>query len=193
MSESFSVGLSGSALLIPIVVILVLAVVALIIMFAPKLNYSLGQKSSGSTPKRPSRKVRAAGVVIIVVIGVVVLLLSGVGLPASISVNTGSVQLSAPPYLGATVGASQIRGAYVGTLGIGNLTLGLRQFGVSAGSYNVGTFSLPNGANADVLAGGNQVLVVSLKDGSFLILGPSDFAHFVSVFSTEVFPVSGAS
>ena len=170
-----------------------LAGVALFVIFAPRLNYTLGQKNSSSTPRRPSRKVRVTVVAILAVSGLATLLLSGVGLPASISVDTGGVQLSASPYVSATVSSAEIQYAYVGVLGTGNLTLSLRQFGVSNGGFNAGVFSLSNGRTADVLSSGSQVLVVSLKDGDFLILGPSDFQHFITVFGSEVFPVRQAS
>jgi len=52
------------------------------------------------------------------------------------------------------------------------------------GDFMLGKYTLNNRAPAYVIAGQSEIVVMSLSDGSYLVMGPSDFGVFVSALQT---------
>jgi hypothetical protein len=138
--------------------------------------------------------------VALLVIGVVVIAL-GVGLSYGstgstiITVGSGylyvkSSSFGGPGNLNVTTG--EVQSAYVARIGVGNLTIS-KQHGTNIGDYNVGVFTLGNGATAYVASDNSTDLVLLLSSGEYVILGTNDTTSLVSTFSQSVHAVSGPS
>jgi hypothetical protein len=84
--------------------------------------------------------------------------------------------------------ASEITSAYVGQIGSGNLTLSKQQ-GTNYGDFNVGVFTLGNGATAYVVSNNSTDLVIQLNTGDYLILGTSNTNALAQKFSQSVYQV----
>jgi len=88
--------------------------------------------------------------------------------------------------------SSQIRNAYVGEIGVGNLTIS-KQHGTNTGNFNVGVFTLGSGATAYVVSDNSTSLVLQLYSGGYVILGTSDTGALVAAFSQSVHLVQTAT
>jgi hypothetical protein len=84
--------------------------------------------------------------------------------------------------------ASEITSAYVGQIGSGNLTLS-KQHGTNYGDFNVGVFTLGNGATAYVVSNNSTDLIIQLNTGDYLILGTSNTNALAQKFSQSVYQV----
>jgi hypothetical protein len=141
--------------------------------------------------KEKRSRLLVAGIVVIVA-GAGVYFVGAPTQPSSITVNPGLVQVEASPFFNVQVPTAQISQAYVVNLTNWNISVSSRSDGSAFGSYLSGYFSLSNGAKAEVLSTGNTNLVLVLKDGTYVILGPSDFQAFLTSFDQNVMPVSSA-
>jgi len=121
----------------------------------------------------------------------------GVGLfnsamaPSTITIGTGYVYVNSSSFAGAgdmNVTSSSIVAAYVVHIGSGNWTLS-RQHGTKIGNFNVGVFTLGNGATAYVVCSNSSALAIQLSAGRYVVLGTSDTNALVSDFSQYVHPV----
>lgn len=63
-----------------------------------------------------------------------------------------------------------------------------RVWGTSIGNFAVGYFKLPNGKEAYVASvdSHGENLIIELKDGTYLVLKPSNFEEFLKVFSSKI-------
>lgn len=88
--------------------------------------------------------------------------------------------------------SSQIHAAFVGNINTANITISRKVSGGGGEGYtsNEGTFTLSNGARADVITTNATALYVLLKSGTYLVLSPSNTAAFISNFSKDVFTVT---
>lgn len=140
-------------------------------------------------PRRIRLAIPAFVVIAVALIAVFVLPQTG-----TITVSPGEISLSSFPLLNARFQADQVKDAYVTTLG--NFSLVSRgppgsNWGTASwGDYSVGVFLGPGGQTCDVVANNPQVLVVQLKDGRCLVLGPSNLSELVKAFSADIAPVS---
>jgi len=66
-----------------------------------------------------------------------------------------------------------------------------RTWGTSIGNFAVGYFKLPNGKEAYVASidSHGENLIIELKDGTYLVLKPSDFKEFLKVFSSKIMKI----
>lgn len=145
------------------------------------------------------RRVRQRFVVLLV-LGVLLIGL-GVGLSfftgasSTITVGNGYLYIKSSPFAGAgnmNITSSQIRNAYVGQIGEGNLTIA-KQHGTNLGNYNIGVFTLGSGATAYVVSDNSTVLVVQMSAGSYVLVGTNDTGALVSAFSQYVHQVQGST
>lgn len=136
-------------------------------------------------------------------VGIVLALLVGGGLAATflnpsaptIAVGPGQVSISAQVIGTMSFQATDMKQACTQTVGSGLLASMFKQSGTNYGNYNVGTYSLDNGATAYVVSDNPSNVVVELDSGLYLVLGPpsSNFTGFVSYFSENVLPVTSCS
>ena len=151
---------------------------------APKL-FPYGRVGVGRGTRRAAFII--AGIILI---GTGVGLYALGGLPSTITVGSGYVNIQSPP-LGTgniNVTSSEIASAYVAQIGSGNLTLSTRQWGVSIGNLNLGVFTLGNGKTANVVSNNPTDLIIQLNNGQYLILGTSNTTALASSFSQNVYP-----
>jgi hypothetical protein len=140
-------------------------------------------------PRRIRLAIPAFVVIAVALMGVFVLPQAG-----TITVSPGEISLSSFPLLSTSFQATQVKGAYVTTLG--NFSLVSRgppgsNWGTASwGDYSVGVFLGPGDQTCDVITGSPQVLVVQLTDGQCLVLGPQDLSGLVSTFSKDIRQVS---
>ncbi len=66
-----------------------------------------------------------------------------------------------------------------------------RTWGTSIGNFAVGYFKLPNGKEAYVASvdSHGENLVIELKDGTYIVLKPSNFKEFLEEFSSKIIEV----
>jgi hypothetical protein len=130
------------------------------------------------------------------IIGGIILIGTGVGLyalgglPSTITIGSGYVNIQSPPFFGAgnlKITSSEIASAYVAQIGSGNLTLSTRQWGVSIGNLNLEVFTLGNGKTANVVSNNLTDLIIQLNNGQYVILGTSNTAALASSFSQNVY------
>ena len=135
------------------------------------------------------------------VIGGIVLIGTGVGLyalggmPSTITVGSGYVYIQSPP-IGTgnfNVTSSEIASAYVGQVGSGNLSLSIRQWGVTIGNLNLGVFTLGNGHTAYVISENPTDLIIQLNNGNYVILGTSNTTALAESFSQSVYNLNSVT
>ena len=117
------------------------------------------------------------------------------GGPSTITIGNGYVYINSPSFSGAgnmNITSSHIRNAYVGEIGVGNLTIS-KQHGTNTGNFNVGVFTLGSGATAYVVSDNSTSLVLQLYSGGYVILGTSDTGALVAAFSQSVHLVQTAT
>ena len=106
----------------------------------------------------------------------------------SVIVNGNQVVLSASPYFTRTVDATMVKEAYIANIDNGSFSLttpwGVNWGTASLGNFMLGKFTLNGRAPAYVVTGQSENVVMMLSDGSYLVMGPSDFYGFVSALQT---------
>ena len=127
----------------------------------------------------------AAGIILLVVGGGVFFISDPLEQNA-VAVGNGSLRVTAPPYFDINITSSQIARAYVVNLTDWNVSITARTGGTAFGSFRSGYFHLSNGASAELLTSGQTNLVLVLKSGTYVILGPQDFQAFLSDFDRSV-------
>ena len=178
--STFTVAYPSGFYAIDAVVILVLVAVGAYLALRP-----LRHKYTGK-PYGRQKTIKGAVFAGLAIPLLISLYFSGAFSPSpSVSVGGGQILLSASPYFTRTVDSGAVIGAYVTTLGSGNTTIGSRFYGAnwgtaSWGDFALGQFALNNGATAYVLSGQSENVVMRLSDGTYLVLGPSDFGGFVA-------------
>jgi hypothetical protein len=131
-------------------------------------------------------------------VGGIIIMVSGAGIffisdPSgqnTVAIGNSSLRVSAPPYFNLNLTSGQIGHAYVVNLNDWNISISSRTDGSALGSYDAGFFTLSNGASADVLTTGQSNLVLVLKSGTYVIVGPSNFQAFLSDFDQSVMNVN---
>ena len=111
--------------------------------------------------------------------------------PSTITVGSGFVNIQSPGFGGAgnmEITSTQIVSAYVGQIGSGNLTLS-KQHGTNYDHFNVGIFTLGNGATAYVVSNNSTDLIIQLNSGEYVILGTSNTNALATSFSSSVYPL----
>ena len=173
-SSTFLLGPPGASIELSLGIVLSLLLVgAALTGFALRLD------------KTKRSKLLAAGIVLLVV-GGFVLYFTNPFEQNSMTVGNGWVSATAPPYFDLNITTTQIAHAYVVDLNSWNVSIAARDFGTSFGSFHSGFFTLSNGARADVLSDGEVNLVLILKTGTYVILGPSQFQAFSADFGRRV-------
>ena len=112
--------------------------------------------------------------------------------PSTITVGSGFVDIQSPGFGGAgnmEITSTQIVSAYVGQIGSGNLTLS-KQHGTNYDHFNVGIFTLGNGATAYVVSNNSTDLIIQFNNGEYVILGTSNTNALATSFSSSVYPLS---
>ena len=110
---------------------------------------------------------------------------------STITIGSGYVSIASSSFSGTgnqNFTSSEITSAYVGQIGSGNLTLS-KQYGTDYGDFNVGVFTLGNGATAYVVSNNSTDLIVHLDTGDYLILGTSNTNALAQKFSQSVYQV----
>jgi len=151
--------------------------------------------ATGSRAKSIRRTFVALLVIGIVTIGVGIGLSYSISAPSTITIGNGYLYVNSPSLWGTgnmNITSSQIRSAYVGEIGVGNLTMS-RQHGTSTGNFNVGVFTLGSGATAYVVSDNSTSLVLQLYSGEYVILGTNDTDALVAAFSQSVHFVQDAT
>ena len=112
------------------------------------------------------------------------------GMPSTITVRSSYLYIQSSPFFGIgnmNITSSEIASAYVAQIGSGNLTLSIRQDGISAGNLNLGVFTLGNGKTANVVSNNPTDLILQLNNGQYVILGTSNTTALASSFSQNVY------
>ena len=144
---------------------------------------------------RRAKSVRRTFVVMLILgvmlIGLGVGLSYSVGAPTTVTVGDGYLYIKSSSFWGTgnlNITSNQIRGAYVGEIGVGNLTIS-KQHGTNIDDFNVGVFTLGSGATAYIASDNSTSLVIQLLTGRYVIVGTDDTSLLVSAFSETVHPV----
>jgi hypothetical protein len=112
---------------------------------------------------------------------------------AQSSFSVASDQLSVnAPFISATIHTNQVAHAYVVNLTEWNVSISNKIIGDwnPSNPYIEGTFTLSNGASADIATNSDINLVVQTDTGLYVIMAPADFDAFVSDFNANVAPVT---
>jgi hypothetical protein len=174
-----------------ILVAIVLSVIGIIVLVTGLSSRLYGPAKSHNFGKGMSSR----WVLIIVgltVIGLGVGLFAFGGMPSTITVGSSYVHLQSSPLFGVgdiNISSSEIASAYVAQIGSGNLSLPIRQNGISAGNLNLGVFTLGNGHTAYVASTNSTDLIIQLNNGKYVILGTSNTTALASSFSQNVYPL----
>ncbi len=166
-----------------------IALVALVVTGAVLLLLAL---TTGRRAKTIRRTFAALMIIGLVVIGLGVWLFFASSTPSTITVGSGYVSIQSPGFSGAgnmNITANKIASAYVGQIGSGNLTLS-KQHGTNYDHFNVGIFTLGNGATADVVSNNSTDLIIQLSSGEYVILGTSNTNALATSFSQSVYPLN---
>jgi hypothetical protein len=144
---------------------------------------------------RRAKTVRATFALLIIiglsVIGLGIWLYFSTTTPSTITVGSGYISVTSPSFGGTgnlNFTASDITSAFVGQIDSGNFTLS-KQHGTNYDCFNVGVFTLGNGATAYVVSGNSTDLIIHLAKGDYLILGSSDTNALATSFSQSVYPL----
>jgi hypothetical protein len=111
---------------------------------------------------------------------------------STINIESGYINIESPDFVGTgnlNFTTEDIKSAYVTQIGTGNITITLRQHGTSFGNYNLGVFTLGNGATAYIISNNQTVIVVQLNSGKYLILGATNIDQLIQSFSELVYPL----
>ena len=179
--EQFTVQPSSSSGAVVLVVLVVTGAVLLLLAL-----------TTGRQAKTIRRTFVALMIIGIVVIGLGVWLFFASNTPSTITVGSGYVNIQSPSYFGAgnlNITSNKIASAYVGQIGSGNLTLS-KQHGTNYNHFNVGVFTLGNGATAYVVSNNSTDLIIQLNSGEYVILGTSNTNAFATSFSRSVYPLN---
>ncbi len=183
--ETFTVSGSGFGLGLLIIVFVVIGAGIAAYLFVPRAS------------KPRLRDVRTMSLVFVILLAFGVSIFFANPTPITITIQQGKVTLSAGAADGGTNSflSTEVVQAYADTLGNGVLASISKQYGTNLGNYNVGVFTLSNGATAYVASDNVNNIVVELKDGTYFVFGPpqSNFTSFVSYFSQEIVPVSNST
>ena len=176
----FTVQSSSGLGLIPFAVLVVTGTALLILAFA-----------TGRHTRRVRRTFTIMLVIGVVVIGLGVWLYFSSATPSMITVGSGFLSVTSPSFNGAgnmNVTSGEIASAYVAQIGSGNLTLS-KQHGTNYDSFNVGVFTLGNGATAYVVSNNSTDLIIQLDSGEYMILGTSNTNALAASFALYVHPL----
>ncbi len=133
---------------------------------------------------------RTAIMIVIIITAVIIFIVSIVLLPIfflRIGVNENQIIVSAPLFPGIKVSKKDVVSITVVNLKEHEeLKPSVRTFGIGLPGYLVGWFRLNNGSKAYLAIGkgSEDVVVIKLSDGSFVILAPKDISKFTSVLKT---------
>ncbi len=169
-----------------------IAVVAVFVAIGAFLAFRpLRHKYTGRLYRR-QKTIKGVGLAALAIGSLVFLCFSGALSPSpSVIVNGNQIVLSASPYVTRTVDAGMVRGAYITNIDSGNISLstpGGANWGTATwGDFMLGKYTLNNRAPAYVVTGQSEIVVMKLSDGSYLVMGPSDFSGFVSALQTTFF------
>jgi len=181
--EQFTVQPAVSDSIIPLVVLVVAGVVILLLAII-----------TGRRAKTVRRTFLALIIVGIITIVAGVLLFFSSITPSTITVGSGYVSVQSPSFSGAgnmNITADKIASAYVSQIGSGNLTLS-KQHGTNYDDFNVGIFTLGNGAKAYVVSDNSTDLIIQLNSGEYVILGTPNTNTLATTFSQLVYPLKPA-
>jgi hypothetical protein len=166
-----------------------IALVALVVTGAVLLLLAF---TTGRRAKTIRRTFIALMIIGIVVIGLGVWLFFASNTPSTITVGSGYVSVQSPSFSGAgnmNITANKIASAYVGQIGSGNLTLS-KQHGTNYDHFNTGIFTLGNGNTAYVVSNNSTVLIITLNNGEYVILGASNTNALATSFSQSVYSLN---
>ena len=166
--------------------------IALIILVATGVALLILALTTGRRAKTVRRTFIALLIIGIAVIGLGVGLFYATSTPSTITVGTGYVSIQSPSFNGAgnlKVTSNQIVSAYLGQIGSGNLTLS-KQHGTNYDHFNVGVFTLGNGATAYVVSNNSTDLIIQLTSGKYLVLGTSNTNALATSFSQSVYKLN---
>jgi hypothetical protein len=180
--ETFLLPSNGIGL-VPTILLIVVAVVAAIHFFFPR-----------ESQPRLNKGLAAAIVVSLLVAGGLAANLLNPS-ASSITVGQGQVSINMQGVGSMSFTAAEMKQAYVQNVGEGVLASMFKQVGTNVGDYNVGTFSLRNGATAYVVSDDASNVVVELNNGAYVVMGPpsDNFTAFVGYFSENVLQVANTS
>jgi len=179
--EQFTVQPSSSIGTIALIILVVTGVALLILAL-----------TTGRRAKTVRRTFIALLVIGIAIIGLGVGLFYATSTPSTITVGTGYVSIVSPSFNGAgnlKVTSNQIVSAYLGQIDSGNLTLS-KQHGTNYDHFNVGVFTLGNGATAYVVSNNSTDLIIQLTSGKYLVLGTSNTNALATSFSQSVYQLN---
>ncbi len=179
--EQFTVQPSSSIGTIALVVLVVTGVTLLVLAL-----------TTGRRAKTVRRTFIALLVIGIAVIGLGVGLFYATSTPSTITVGSGYLSIQSSSFSGAgnlKVTSNQIVSAYVGQIGSGNFALS-KQHGTNYNHFNVGIFTLGNGATAYVVSNNSTDLIIQLNNGEFIILGTSNTNALATSFSQSVYSLN---
>ncbi len=144
--------------------------IALIILVATGIALLVLALTTGRRAKTVRRTFIALLVIGIAVIGLGIGLFHATSIPSTITVGPGYVIIQSSSFNGAgnlNITSNQIAFAFVGQIGSGNLTL-LKQHGTNYDHFNVGIFTLGNGATAYVVSNNSTDLIIQLNSGEYV-------------------------
>ena len=169
-------------------------IIALIILVATGIALLILALTTGRRAKTVKRTFIALLVIGIAVIELGVGLFFATSTPSTITVGSSYVSVQSSSFSGAgnlKVTTNQIVSAYVGQIGSGNLTLA-KQHGTNYDHFNVGIFTLGNGATAYVVSNNSTDLIIQLTSGKYLMLGTSNTNALATSFSQSVYQLSSS-
>ena len=166
-----------------------IGVIAVFVAIGAYLAFGRSRHKRTVQPDRVEKVIKRAVVAGVAVSLLVFLYAGGAFSPSpSITIKGDQIVLSASPYLTRTVDAGMVREAYITNIDNGNISLstpwGANWGTASLGNFMLGKFTMSNGAPAYVVTGQSENVVMRLSDGSYLVMGPSDFSGFVSALQT---------
>ena len=186
--EQFTVQPTSLILTIIPIALIALGAVMVAAGFSKKLLHIL---ITYSLKSRPNENRWIYLIVGIIIIGLGAGIYAMNNIPSTITIGHQYVSYQSS-FLGAgsmTINSDQIANAYIGQLGLGNLTM-TRTFGTSADNVNIGLFALGNGKMAHVVTNNKTSLIIELKNGEYVILGTSDIEAFTESFSQNVYHIN---
>jgi len=115
------------------------------------------------------------------VLGLIALILLS---PAQIRVTRDEIRVRAHLLLSEAVSRGEVEEVRVVDLREeASLKPVVRLFGTSLGEWRVGWFKLSNGSKAFMASLGEKVVALRRRDGTYLVLAPSDFEGFVEALA----------
>jgi hypothetical protein len=180
--EVFTVQPPADIGILPLVILVITGVIILVLSFATG---------------RRAKMVRQTFVIMVIMgialIGLGVWLYYSTQVNSTITLGSGYMSIQSSSFGGTgdmNITTGEITDAYIAHIGSGNLTLS-KQHGSNLGNYNVGVFTIGNGATAYVVSNNSTDLIIHLNTGNYLILGTSNTNALALGFSQLVYPIQG--